>query len=237
MISIIVPTYNEKDNVKPLADLIGHAIGTITEYEILYVDDSTDETPEVLAELSEQDSHVRYIHREGEKGLAAAVLLGFDEANGDILTVIDADLQHPPELLARMYEEIEKGADIVLPSRYIADGEKEGLNFIRSFVSISAKKVAQALLPPIKKISDPLGGYFMFRKSVVKGIELDPIGWKILLEILTLGTYERVVEIPYKFQKRNAGESKLNFKVSMDYFRHVLLLRKRRKQKIRGFDN
>lgn len=226
MLTIVIPTYNEKDNLQQLILQINDSLGSGYDYEILFVDDSTDDSPGLLEELSASnaDSKIRYIHRSGERGLASAVVCGFDKARGDILAVMDADLQHPPSLLPRMLALIEGGADIVLPSRYISGGGREGLSSLRALASKAALLSGKIFLKSMRKISDPMSGFFMMRRDVIAGVSLKPIGWKILMEVLVLGNYRHVVELPYSFKKRSAGESKLSAFVSMQYFAHILSL-------------
>lgn len=224
MLSIIIPTYNEKDNVRPLIAQIADALDDVCDYELLFVDDSSDETPALLAELALASPKVRYIHRSDKTGLASAVVRGFGEARGDILAVMDADLQHPPRLLAPMVGLIEGGADVVLPSRYIDGGASEGLSPIRTLASKAARFASKVFLGAMRKMSDPMSGFFMIRKSVIEGVQFRPIGWKILMEVMVLGRYKSVVEIPYGFEKRHAGTSKLSMRVTVQYFLHILSL-------------
>lgn len=224
-LSIVIPTYNEKDNLLPLIAQIEAAVGSKTDdYELLFVDDSTDETPMLLSQISGHDLHVRFIHREEKTGLASAVVCGFDNARGEVIAVMDADLQHPPTLLPQMLGIIDEGADVILPSRYIGGGESEGLSPIRTLASKSAKYAAKIFLPSMRNVSDPMSGFFMFRREVIDGVQLNPVGWKILMEVLAMGHYGHVVEIPYGFEKRNAGESKLSLRVTIEYFLHILSL-------------
>ncbi len=222
-LSIIIPTYNEKNNIRPLLTLISEALASV-EYEVIFVDDSKDETPQILAEVSSQDSSVRYLHRTGEMGLASAVVRGFAMAKGDIIAVMDADLQHPASLLPQMLALIDQGADIVLPSRYIAGGGSEGLNMMRTIASKGARLLCQVFLTSMRRISDPMSGYFMMSRDVIEGVDFHPVGWKILMEVLTLGRYYNVAEISYSFEKRNAGESKLTSRVMFEYLLHIGLL-------------
>lgn len=224
MLSIIIPTYNEKENIEKLIEEISNQLDVDYAYELLFIDDSVDETPALLEKLACVNTKVRYIHREGKGGLASAVVCGFDNARGDIFVVMDADLQHPPSLLPHMVDLIEGGADVVLPSRYINGSANEGLNPVRVLFSKGARLAGKIFLKSMRKISDPMSGYFMIRKSVVEGVALKPIGWKILMEVLVLGKYKSVVEIPYGFEKRNAGESKLSLRVTIEYFIHILYL-------------
>lgn len=220
MISIIIPTYNEKTNIWVLADRIRGALNGEA-YEVLFVDDSTDDTPRVLECLTQQYPEFRYIHRDNEKGLATAVIRGFQEAQGDLLAVMDADLQHPPELLTEMLSAVQRGYDLVLPSRFVNAGGDKGLKLHRKIVAKGARLIAQLSLKKVRKISDPMSGYFMLRRHVIEQIEWNPIGWKILLEILVKGIYDKVMEIPYEFQERYADESKMSLKQQLLYLMHV----------------
>lgn len=219
-ISIVVPSYNEEDNVGNLVKRIGDSLSGI-DYEIVFVDDSTDRTPEKLREIMKENSRVRMKHRTNEKGLATAVICGFRIAKGDYLAVMDADLQHPPEILRSMYAVMESGADFCIPSRFIPGGSDGGLNLYRKMVSGVARYIGKIFLPSLRKITDPTSGLFMFRKEALKGADLKPIGWKIMVEVLALADYKSVVEIPYKFQARPAGESKLSSKVTLQYLEQV----------------
>lgn len=225
MLSIVVPTFNERDNVFLIAERIGNVLSKEI-YEIIFVDDSTDVTPEKLEQLAKADSHVRYEHRINERGLGTAVVRGFELARGDVITVMDADLQHPPEMLLPMLAEIKSGADIVIPSRFVPGGDDGGLNLVRKLISATARYMGKIMLKAIRPINDPTSGFFMFRQSVIKGVELKPIGWKILIEVLVRGNYERIIEIPYRFHARAAGESKMSLKEQWNYICHLIYLAK-----------
>lgn len=228
-ISIVVPSFNEMENVGNLVNQIDYALKGI-EYEIIFVDDSTDQTPDVIRKVQAENPNVRLEHRETEKGLATAVLKGFSLAEGDYVAVMDADLQHPPAILRSMYFVLESGVDFCVPSRFIPGGSDGGLGPYRKLVSGVARYIGKILLPCLHKITDPTSGLFMFRKEVIEGSDLQPIGWKILIEVLAMGTYKSVVEIPYKFQARPAGESKLSSKVTIEYLKQVMGLMKRGKK-------
>ena len=208
----MVPTYNEAENVGNLVNQIDYALRGI-EYEVIFVDDSTDDTPEAIKRTMDENGNVRMEHRDTEKGLATAVLKGFSLADGDYIAVMDADLQHPPAILRSMYAVMETGADFCVPSRFIPGGNDGGLGPYRKLVSGVARYIGKILLPSLRRITDPTSGLFMFRRSVIEGADLRPIGWKIMVEVLAMGTYKTVVEIPYKFQASPAGESKLSSKV------------------------
>ena len=225
-LSVVVPTYNEKGNVENLVNRIDGALGGI-DHEIVFIDDSTDETPEVLKKLSEEKPHVRYEHRENEKGLATAVIRGFRIAEGDVLACMDADLQHPPEILRPMFAAILSGADFCVPSRFIPGGDDGGLDIFRKIVSGTARWMGKLSLPCLRKISDPTSGLFMFRKECIENADLQPVGWKIMVEVLAMSEYSTVIEIPYRFHDRESGESKLSTKVTLQYIEQLFKLMKR----------
>ncbi len=225
-VSIVVPSYNERDNVGKLVEQIDDALKGI-DHEILFVDDSTDDTPQVVEAIAKEKPHVRIKHRTDEKGLATAVILGFKLAEGDYLACMDADLQHPPTILRPMFAALESGADFCIPSRLIPGGDDGGLNWYRKLVSGTARLIGQILLPCLRHISDPTSGLFMFRREAIKDADLRPIGWKIMVEVLAMARYSSVVEIPYAFQQRTAGESKLDTKVTLQYLQQCFGLMSR----------
>ena len=226
MLSVVVPTFNEGKNIRNLVTQIDEALKGI-DYEILFVDDSKDDTPQIIMEVAKDFPAVRMEHRTGESGLATAVLKGFRLAKGEYMACMDADLQHPPIVLKYMYKAMEAGADFCIPSRLIPGGDDGGLNWYIKFVSGTARKIGQIMLPCLRQISDPTSGLFMFRREVIEHADLQPIGWKIMVEVLAMGTYSKVIEIPYKFQQRTEGESKLSGKVTMEYLKQLKDLRKR----------
>lgn len=228
-LSIVVPSFNEAGNVKNLVEQLDAALAGI-EHEIIFVDDSTDNTPDVIKEVMAVNPGVRLEHRTDEKGLATAVLKGFSLAAGEYIAVMDADLQHPPAILKSMYAAMETGFDFCVPSRFVPGGDDGGLNLYRKLVSGTARYIGKILLPCLHKISDPTSGLFMFKREVIDGADMRPIGWKILIEVLATGTYKNVVEIPYRFQDRTAGESKLSTKVTLEYIKQVFELMSRGKK-------
>lgn len=223
MLSIIIPTYNEGENVIIISQEIQSSMN-MYDYEIVFVDDSKDNTVDILNKLKESNGKIRYYHRNNERGLATAVILGFKMAKGDIIAVMDADLQHNPIILREMINAINNGADIAIPSRFVEGGDDGGLDNVRKFVSYVARKIGQISIKKLRDFSDITSGYFMFRKEVINNCDLDPIGWKILMEILVKGKYDKVVEIPYQFESRKAGESKMSLKEQWNYLRHVARL-------------
>jgi dolichol-phosphate mannosyltransferase len=226
-VTILVPTYNERDNVAPLVRRIDGALAG-RNYQVVFVDDdSKDGTAQVAADLS-PEYPVRVIVRKDKKGLASAIVDGIEETTGQVIGVMDADLQHPPETLPLLLDEIEKGADIAIASRYIKGSALPGWTLTRRITSRGAGFLARLLLPFIRQVNDPLSGFFMFDRKVVAHANLRPTGYKILLEILTEGESAKLTEVPYTFSTRSAGRSKLNILQEIDYLKHVFSLMKRR---------
>ncbi|MBS7287763.1 MAG: polyprenol monophosphomannose synthase [Candidatus Freyarchaeota archaeon] len=225
-LSIIIPTYNERDNLEELAERLRSALGE-AKYELVIVDDgSPDGTGKLAEELARRLGNVKVMHRPGKCGLASAVVDGLMVAEGDVVAVMDADLQHPPEILPRMIEEIVKGADLVVASRYVKGGGVEGWSQWRRLVSRVATLMARLSIPRARWVRDPLSGFFAFKRSVVEGLELNPKGFKILLEIIAKGNFRKVVETPYTFQIRRRGESKLKTSEYLNYVAHLNKLQK-----------
>lgn len=222
-ISIIIPTYSEMDNIGVLLERIDKCLENV-KYEIVIVDDnSPDGTAEFVKELS-NTYNIKLVVRKNERGLATAVVEGFKHASGNILVVMDADLQHPPEKIISMIEEVDNGADIVIASRY---NEEEGFgqfNIFRKIISKGANSLARVLFQKLSGIKDIQSGFFALKKDVVNGVVLNPIGYKILLEILIVGNYNDVKEIGYKFSQRENGKSKLGIKTIIDYVNHLVHL-------------
>lgn len=218
MISIITPTYNEAKNIKELIIEISKAMKNIP-YEIIVSDDnSPDGTAKIAFQLSKKYP-VRTLIRKRNKGLSPAVCDGFKIAKGDIIAVIDADLSHPPEIIPKMIKAMkEKDSDIVVASRLIKGGNIKNWPFKRKLISF----IATSLTKPITKVKDPMSGFFIFRKDVIKGAKLKTKGYKILLEILGKGNYRKVTEYPFTFKDRVAGKSKLNLRTELQYLIQVM---------------
>jgi len=224
-VSIIVPTYNEGDNVRAIVDCIIQVMVNVSySYEILFVDDSDDQTILELEKLAQSYHFVCFYHRDNMRGLGTAVVEGFKKARGQYLIVMDADLQHPPELIPQILEVLNKGTDLVIPSRFIIGGSDGGLNWQRKVVSWTARTLAGIALKKARPVSDCTGGFFGLHRKVVEGLSLNPIGWKILLEIIVKGSYKSFEEIPYAFHARQANLSKMNFKEQYNYIKHIVAL-------------
>ena len=216
-LSIIVPTYNEAENVRELIERVEASLKGL-DFEVIVVDDSSpDGTAEVAEELGRAYGNVRVVRRPKKMGLASAVLEGMKVAKHELIAVMDADLQHPPELLPKLLGRAGEGHDVVVASKYVEGGGVRGWSFWRRLLSRGATLLAHALLPETRKVKDPMSGFFLFKKSVVEGVELNPIGYKLLLEVLVRGRYESVAEVPYIFEARRRGRSKLGLKEVFDY--------------------
>jgi len=222
-VSVIIPTYNEKDNIAPLLARIDKALSGY-DYEVLIVDDnSSDGTIEIASELASRYP-VKVIVRQNERGLATAVVHGLRAASGRIIGVMDADLQHPPEVIPELIKALQGGADMVVASRYIEGGGCPNWGLSRKIISRVALVISHLLLPSTRPVKDPLSGFFMFRRRSVAPEKLKPIGYKISLEVMLTGRFQRVVEVPYIFEDRSAGKSKLNPGQQLDYLRHLFSL-------------
>jgi len=220
VLSLIIPTFRERENITPLVQRIGRALEGI-DYEILIVDDdSRDGTEDLTAQLA--GAHpVRLVVRRDKKGLASAVVDGFGWVDGRAICVMDADLQHPPEILPSLLQALDDGADMAIASRYVAGGGCEGWGLLRRIISRGAGFLAHLFLPTTRGIADPMSGYFMLRPHVLEGADLRPTGYKILLEILVAGRPSRVTEVPFTFVTRTAGESKLRLSQQVDYLKQI----------------
>ena len=218
MISIIIPTYNEADNIKVIVPKLYEVLaGEDIEIEILVVDDnSPDGTANIALELA-QTYPVKVLIRKDERGLSKAVIKGFEVSEGDICVVMDADLSHPVEKLPAMIRPLlDNKCDATVGSRYITGGGCESWTPVRKMISKGAGLLAKG----VTTLSDPTSGFMAIRKSVIDDKKLDPLGWKIVLETI-VKTKPRVLEIPIIFTDRKAGESKLGFKAQIDYLHHL----------------
>jgi dolichol-phosphate mannosyltransferase len=222
VLSVIVPTRNEVDNIEPLLVRLQDALASI-DAEVLVVDDSDDTTPELARQIATRSALSIRVHARppGQRsgGLGGAVVVGFAEAFSPVCVVMDADLQHPPELLGTLLGVSRTGADFVIASRYLNGGGDEGLGgWYRHAVSILATWVAKrALRPELNGISDPMSGFFLVRRACLDLPSLRPQGFKLLLELLARHPEATVAEVPYTFNRRHSGASKAGFKEGITY--------------------
>lgn len=219
MISVIIPTYNESGNLEILLDRIFEELKGV-EAEVVVVDDNSPDGTGELAESLKQKHPVQVLHRSGKLGLASAVLDGMKAAKGNILAVIDADLSHDPSILPHLHSLLQNGTDLAVGSRHVPGGGTKGWPLFRQMGS----RFAISLARPITRVKDATSGYFAFRRSVVEGVPLDALGFKIGLEIFVKGRYKNWKEVPYVFQDRQSGKSKLNKKVVLEYLKHLIKL-------------
>lgn len=223
-LSIIVPTFNEVGNVRPLYDAISNALEGIS-WEIIYVDDdSTDGTLNVLEELCQEKNNARRIHRLSRRGLSSACVEGFQASVSKYIAVIDGDLQHDETKLPVMLENLKSGKyDMALGSRYVADGGFGAWDQNRIKASQFATKISKLITK--QTISDPMSGFFMMTRDAFKksARKLSLRGYKILLDIVTSfpGTL-RIKDVAYEFRVRQHGESKLDSMIMMEFIMMII---------------
>lgn len=231
-VSIVIPTYNEAENV---VEVIQRCRTALIEHptELLIVDDdSPDETWRIVEDEYGDTRNVRVIRRTEERGLSTAVTRGFREALFDICVVLDADLQHPPERIPDLVESFESETDLVIASRYVEGGGVEQWPIKRWLVSRGATFVTKAFLPTVRRVADPLSGFFAIRRELLEDTDFSPLGYKILLELLIRCDCQSVEEIPYVFSERRRGDSKLAVDEYVKFIRHVVRLNGRQREGI-----
>ena len=226
-ISIVVPTRNEAGNVEALERQLDSALCGV-DYEVVVVDDSNDEvTRPALRAAADRNPRWRVIERgqREQTGLASAVVAGIDAARGMAVCVMDGDLQHPPAIVPQLLATITAGADLAVASRYMPGGSRAGLDgTMRNLVSRSCTWLAQGVFPEARRTSDPLSGFFCCRLAAIKGLELKPRGFKILLELLVCAPRLRVADVPFVFGPRHAGESKASTRQGIQFLGHLVSL-------------
>jgi dolichol-phosphate mannosyltransferase len=227
--SLIIPTYNEGKNVEKIVQQLSNLLDDILPdaYELIVVDDnSPDGTWEIAQGIMPRYPQLRVMRRVEERGLSTAVIRGWQAARGEVLGVIDADLQHPPELLAKLWGEIARGGDMAIASRHVEGGGVSDWSAIRRFLSRGAQTMGLLILPEvIGRVTDPMSGYFMVRRKCIAGRAMSPVGYKIQIEVLARGRVPWIGEVGYVFQERQEGESKVTWKQYVDYIRHLIRLR------------
>jgi dolichol-phosphate mannosyltransferase len=228
-LSIIVPTYNESQNIVRMLDSIAETLSPYKGSEIIVVDDNS---PDGTAEMAKSHAkiistkkkiRIEVIGRNGKFGLSSAIIKGVQYASGDFLVIMDGDFSHPPQVIPSIIQALQdSNYDIVIASRYVKGGSIIGWPFKRRLMSKGATKIAQYGLGI--DVKDPVSGFFAFRRDIISGLKFDAIGYKMLLEILVKTKGARVKEIPYTFTNRRIGASKLDANVMFDYLRAVLRL-------------
>lgn len=217
--AIIIPTLNEVDNIRPLIASLDKALAH-HEYEIIFVDDwSSDGTAELVINIARERNDVRLIRRFGRRGLSSAVIEGMLSTSANTLAVIDADGQHDERILPDLIDLIAKGeADLAIGSRYMVDGSTGDWQAKRVAISQFATSLARMFLPA--NVTDPMSGFFVIRRDKVEAAipALSTTGFKVLLDLITSSpTPLKIVERPYHFRQRLAGESKLDSAVAIDF--------------------
>ena len=225
-ISIIIPTYNESENIIKILHSIGEILPKNIPTQAIVVDDnSPDGTGKIVEDYLKNvkkiaDYTIEIIHRKAKDGLGSAILKGIQQAKGDTIVVMDSDFSHPPQIIPKLIESIKKYQyDIAVASRYIKGGKIQGWSLKRKIISKSATLIAKKGLGIDTK--DPMSGFFAFKRNIIKGLNIDAIGYKILLEILVKTKNVNIKEIPYTFQDREFGSSKLSSGTILDYCRSV----------------
>jgi dolichol-phosphate mannosyltransferase len=218
-VSVIVPTYREAGNLPTLIERL-EQVRTESELELELIicdDDSHDGTEELVDRLARP--WVRLLVRRTDRGLSQAVLDGLRNASHDRFVVMDADLSHPPEKIPELLNALEDGADFVIGSRYTTGGSTDAKWGVFRWLN---SKVATLLARPFTTCRDPMSGFFALeRQTFERGVTLDPIGYKIGLELLVRCSCERVREVPIHFAERTVGESKLSLKEQRQYIQHI----------------
>lgn len=214
-LSLVVPTYNERDGLAALVEALfsvcaAHDIGL----ELVIVDDNSPDGTGAVADELAKTRRIRVLHRAGKLGLGTAVMEGFELASAPILGVMDADFSHPPALVPSLLATMNRtGADIVVASRYISGGSTPSWPFRRRMLS----RVACLLARPLSPIRDAASGFFLIRREVIRGLSIKAGGFKICLEIVVRAWPHRLVEVPYQFDDRELGESKMSTREALGY--------------------
>ncbi len=224
-VSIVIPTYNEREVIwATVQEVLLTAEVSDLDIEVLVVDDDSPDKTWSFVEWQFRDDPVRVIRRVDERGLATAVLRGFQEANGEVLVCMDADGQHPPERLPDLVLPFQhEDVDATIGSRYVDGGGIDGWSRSRQVISRGGTLLAEVSVGRTWQISDPMSGFFAVRRSLVDDIleDLDPTGYKVLLEILARTDPRRVVEVPFTFRERQAGVSKLDARETLRFLAHL----------------
>jgi dolichol-phosphate mannosyltransferase len=224
LLSLVVPTFNESSNILPFLETLRENLDPLlgNRYEVILVDDnSPDGTFETAAGTAVDYPQLRLMRRTRERGLSTAVIRGWQVSRGAVLGTINADFQHPPSIFAEMMQKM-KSADLVVATRYAKGGSVGSFPPHRRVLSVCARRLGGLLIPEVfGRVTDPLSGFYLFRRTAIEGIELRPAGFKTLIEILGRGSIERVAECGYQMQSRRGGQSNVKWRHSLDYLVHL----------------
>lgn len=224
--ALVIPTLNEAGNIGEVLQRVNEVLSEANcSWEIVVVDDcSSDGTRDIVEQFARTTSKVRLVVRKEERGLAGAITHGWSRTNAEFLGVIDADLQHPPEVLIDLLKQVCGGADIAIASRYVRSGSMDGWNAIRKLLSRLSVLASIPVQRAEIQVKDPLSGFFVVRRECVERLSFQKTGFKLLLEILAKGRIRSVVEVPFRFGFRKAGTSKANAMTGVHYMSLLLRL-------------
>jgi len=225
-LALVIPTLREADNIRSVIDQVRAVLDPLAiRYEILIVDDdSRDGTEEIVNAISQIDPRVRLLIRKGQRGLSGAILYGWQNTDASIVGVMDADMQHPPDLLPKLVASALAGHDLVIGSRYTPGGSLNDWNKLRKLISEAAVAVTWPIQRTGLRAKDPMSGFFFVRRQCIERIPFQQSGFKLLLEILVRANIHSVDEIPFAFGLRSRGASKASIKVAVDYARLLVRL-------------
>jgi len=213
-LSIVIPVYNEKGNIVKLVESISNVFKAV-EYEVIFVDDnSPDGTATIVKELEGFGKNIRLVERAGKFGLSSAVATGVKAASAEIVIIMDGDLSHPPETAYEMFKSSE-GYDLVIASRKAEGSGDHDFAFHRDIISKAAESLSRPFVG--KRTTDPMSGFFLVKKSIFEKTKIRVKGYKILLNIIHDNPNLKILEIPYTFQARYSGKTKLTFSEIVNY--------------------
>lgn len=214
-LTMVVPTYNERDRLAELVTaLFDAARSAQLELELVIVDDNSPDGTGALADELARQHRMVVVHRAGKLGLGTAVVAGFEKASAAVLGVMDADFSHPPALVPRMFAAFQAtDAEVLVASRYVPGGSTPNWPWSRKLMS----RVACVLARPLSPVRDAASGFFLIKREIALGVSIKAGGFKICLELLVRGWPTRLIEVPYQFDDRELGESKMSRREAAGY--------------------
>jgi dolichol-phosphate mannosyltransferase len=222
-LSVVIPTFNERDNIIPLVNALTSALHGVHWEAVFVDDDSRDGTLDILQDLASQHTNIRYIHRLNQRGLASACIEGMLSSVAPYIAVIDADLQHDEKILPDMLKAVKSEQyDLAVGSRHVRGGSMGSMPKLRVKISHFASKLSHFFLR--HQVTDPMSGFFMLRRELIQSIarNLSASGYKLLLDIIVTAKDIKIKEVPYDMRHRQAGESKLDTLVILEYLQFLL---------------
>lgn len=215
LLSLVIPTYNERGNIEQLIEELRGILDRELphRYELIVVDDdSPDRTWELAEQISKVLPQVRVLRRRTARGLSAAVVDGWKIARGELWGVIDADLQHPPSVIVPLLAAMQAGADLAVATRHLPGGGVSDWKWSRRVLSRGAQGLASLFVPQARLVTDPMSGLFLVRAAALDLARVNPLGYKILLDVLATGRFLEIREVPYVFRERAIGGSKVTLR-------------------------